>query len=77
MSCPTVLAERVKQFADLLTGPRGEDLDTWMSLVDADDLPALHSFVYGLRKDLPAVVAGLTLPTATERSKAPTPRSNF
>ena len=33
-----------------------------MSLVDTDDLPALHGFVHGLRKDLPAVVAGLTLP---------------
>ena len=52
----------MKQFADLLTGRRGEDLDAWMSRVDADDLPALHGFVRGLRKDLPAVVAGLTLP---------------
>ncbi|GAA4608886.1 hypothetical protein GCM10023107_88870 [Actinoplanes octamycinicus] len=58
----SVLAERVQQFADLLTGRRGEDLDTWMTCVDADDLPALHGFVHGLRRDLPAVVAGLTLP---------------
>ncbi len=33
-----------------------------MSMVDASDLPALHAFVRGLRKDLPAVVAGLTMP---------------
>jgi transposase len=33
-----------------------------MTAVDADDLPALHGFVHGLRRDLPAVVAGLTLP---------------
>ncbi|SDG53588.1 transposase [Pseudonocardia oroxyli] len=33
-----------------------------MSAVDDSDLPALHGFVRGLRKDLPAVVAGLTLP---------------
>ena len=58
----TVLAARVKQFANLLTGRRGADLDTWMTCVDADDLPALHGFVHGLRRDLPAVVAGLTLP---------------
>jgi transposase len=52
----------VQQFADLLTGRRGEDIDTWMTSVDSDDLPALHGFVHGLRRDLPAVVAGLTLP---------------
>ncbi len=58
----SLLAERVTQFAELLTGRRGQDLDTWMTAVDADDLPTLHGFVHGLRRDLPAVVAGLTLP---------------
>jgi transposase len=52
----------VREFAGLLTGRRGQDLDAWMTAVDADDLPALHAFVHGLRTDLPAVVAGLTLP---------------
>jgi transposase len=33
-----------------------------MTAVQADDLPAPHAFVHGLRKDLPAMVAGLTLP---------------
>jgi hypothetical protein len=63
-SCPhlAVLAQRVAEFAGLLTGRRGEDLDAWMTAVDADDLPALHGFVHSLRMDLPAVVAGLTLP---------------
>lgn len=63
-ACPhlTTLTERVVQFAGLLTDRRGKDLDVWMATVDADDLPALHSFVNGLRTDLPAVVAGLTLP---------------
>lgn len=62
--CPqlTVMAQRIGEFAGLLTGRRGDDLDAWMTLVDADDLPALHGFVYGLRMDLDAVVAGLTLP---------------
>ncbi|GAA3284042.1 ISL3-like element IS466 family transposase [Dactylosporangium vinaceum] len=58
----TALAERVEQFAGLLTERRGQDLDAWMTTVNADDLPALHSFAHGLRMDLPAVVAGLTLP---------------
>jgi transposase len=33
-----------------------------MTVVEASELPALHAFVRGLRKDLDAVVAGLTLP---------------
>ena len=63
-SCPalTVLAGHVRAFADLLTTRRGADLDDWMSAVEASDLPALHAFVRGLRKDLDAVVAGLSLP---------------
>ena len=63
-ACPhlTTLASRVREFAGLLTDRRGEDLDAWMTAVDADDLPALHGFVHGLRMDLPAVVAGLSLP---------------
>jgi transposase len=33
-----------------------------MARVDADDLPHLHSFTAGLRRDLPAARKGLTLP---------------
>jgi transposase len=58
----TVLADRVREFAHLLTARRGHDLDAWMTAVQADDLPALQAFAHGLRKDLTAVVAGLTLP---------------
>jgi transposase len=63
-SCPhlTVLAEQIRVFAALLTTRRGADLEAWMSAVEATDLPHLHVFVRGLRKDLPAVVAGLSLP---------------
>ena len=57
-----VLAEHVRAFADLLTTRRGADLENWMIAVEASDLPALHAFVRGLRKDLDAVVAGLSLP---------------
>ena len=32
-----------------------------MEEVQADDLPGLHSFVAGLRRDQDAVVAGLTM----------------
>ena len=63
-SCPhlTILAEHVRAFAGLLTDRRGAELEGWMSTVEASDLPALHAFIRGLRKDLPAVVAGLSLP---------------
>ena len=40
----------------------GERLDGWMHAVEADDLPALHTLVAGLRRDHAAVTAGLTLP---------------
>nr|WP_221383386.1 transposase [Actinoplanes polyasparticus] len=63
-ACPhvTVLAARISAFADLLTTRRSRDLDAGITGVDSDDLPALQCFVHGLRMDLPAVTAGLTLP---------------
>jgi hypothetical protein len=38
--CPhlTTLADRVREFAGLLTGRRGHHLDAWMTTVDADEL---------------------------------------
>ena len=39
-----------------------QEVQAWMAAVDADDQPALRSFVRGLRRDLDAVTAGLTLP---------------
>jgi transposase len=46
----------------MLTGLRGDRLDGWIAAVDADDLPGLHSFTAGLRRDYQAVTNGLTLP---------------
>jgi hypothetical protein len=57
-----VLAERVRAFATITCELRGERLEHWMTAVATDDLPALHSFVIGLRRDQGAVTAGLTLP---------------
>jgi transposase len=37
-------------------------LPDWIHAVTSDDLPALHSFVTGIRRDFDAVTAGLTLP---------------
>jgi hypothetical protein len=63
-SCPhqRTLTELVAAFAGLLTNRRGDDLENWMTMVDAVGLPALHGFVRGLRDDQAAVIAGLTLP---------------
>lgn len=62
-ACPplAVLTEHVHAFAALLTGHRGEDLKGWMDAVEASELPALHGFVRGLRRDRAAAVAGLSM----------------
>lgn len=56
------LAGHVRTFATMLCSRRGQELEAWMATVDADDQPALRSFVLGLRRDQDAVTAGLTLP---------------
>jgi transposase len=58
----TRLVGHVRAFATILCARRGRELQAWMAAVDADDQPALRSFVRGLRRDLDAVTAGLTLP---------------
>lgn len=45
----------------MLTGRHGERLKSWMTAVEADDLPHLHRFVTGLRRDHAAVLNRLTL----------------
>jgi len=63
--CPHLdaLAGHVRSFAEMMTGRRGEQqLEGWLAAVDADDQPCLHSFAAGIRRDLQAVTAGLTLP---------------
>ncbi|MRH90271.1 hypothetical protein GFY24_23000 [Nocardia sp. SYP-A9097] len=56
------LADHVRAFATILCELRGRELEGWMNAIDADKQPALASFVRGLRQDLDAVTAGLTLP---------------
>ncbi|GAA2557149.1 ISL3-like element IS466 family transposase [Winogradskya consettensis] len=62
--CPALRAVRrhVAEFAAMMRELGGERLDCWMHAVEADDLPALHTLVTGLRRDHAAVTAGLTLP---------------
>jgi transposase len=66
--CPTLqdTARHVASFAEMLTGQHGERLDAWMAEVEAaKDLPELHSFVRGLKKDYAAVLNGLTRPESS------------
>ena len=62
--CPHLDAAsaHVAAFAEMLTGLHGDQLDGWIAAVDTDDLPGLHSFTTGLRRDHQAVTNGLTLP---------------
>ena len=56
-----VLREHVRDFAELMVERRGHELTDWMNSVDVTGSPALRSFTAGLRRDLDAVTAGLTL----------------
>jgi len=62
--CPHLdaLARHVAGFAEMLTRRRGDRLDAWIEAVEADDLPDLHRFTTGLKRDHTAVRNGLTLP---------------
>jgi transposase len=62
--CPELDATsgHVRDFATMMRELCGTRLDDWMHRVQDDDLPALHSFVTGIKRDKDAVVNGLTLP---------------
>ena len=55
----------------MLTQRRGELFDEWIGEVDTNGTAPLRSFAAGLRTDLDAVTAGLTLPYSSGPSKAP------
>ena len=40
----------------------GDRLDDWITAVEADDQPDLHSFIRGIKRDYDAVLNGLTMP---------------
>ena len=51
----------VRSFAKMMAQRRGQELPAWLEAVEADDLPELRSFAAGMRRDLSAVINGLTL----------------
>jgi transposase len=64
-SCPHLdaLAGHVRSFATMMARRQGLlALDGWLTTVEADDQPELHSFAAGIRRDQQAVTAGLALP---------------
>jgi transposase len=62
--CPELDATRtlVRQFGDMLTHRQGANLPARADNAEASTVQEMRSFAAGLRKDWPAVTAGLTLP---------------
>ena len=64
-ACPHLdaLAGHIRAFAGMMTRRQGLlALEDWLTRVEADDQPQLHSFANGIRRDQQAVTAGLALP---------------
>jgi transposase len=61
--CPELgdVAACVRSFAQLMAERRGEDLPKWLEQAETTGLQALCSLARGLRQDIDAVTAGLTL----------------
>ena len=54
-------SEQIRDFAVILTERRGHEVTAWIDNVEATGAIALRSFAAGLRNDLKAVTAGLTM----------------
>ncbi len=61
--CPELdtAAGHVRDFGEMLTDRLGATLPAWIDAVEASRLPGLAGFALHLRRDLDAVIAGLTL----------------
>ncbi|HEX3305199.1 MAG TPA: ISL3 family transposase, partial [Streptosporangiaceae bacterium] len=55
------LQQHVRSFAKMMARRRGQELPAWLEAVEAGDLPELRSLAAGMRRDLAAVINGLTL----------------
>jgi transposase len=56
------LRTHIRSFATIMTRLRGGEITAWIGAAEAGDLPHLASFASGLRRDLEAVINGLSLP---------------
>jgi hypothetical protein len=61
-ACPELQATavHVRASADIVNKRRGDRIHSWLQAVTQDNLPALHSLATGLRRDLDAIIAGLS-----------------
>lgn len=61
-ACPELdaAARHVRDFATMMRDHRSDLLPAWLDRVLADDLPALHSLVNGLHRDIDAVTAAFS-----------------
>jgi transposase len=55
------LHQHVRAFAKIMAQRHGQELPGWLDAIEAGDLPALRSLATGMRRDLPAIINGLTL----------------
>lgn len=55
------LRAHIRSFAAIMTQLRGTEITAWIKAAEAEDLPHLASFATGLRRDLDAVINGLSL----------------
>lgn len=76
-ACPELDAvyRHVRSFATMMRDLRGDRLPTWIQTVHQDDLPHLHRFAGGLRYDLPAIDAGLSLPWSSGQAEGQNTRA--
>jgi hypothetical protein len=67
------LQQHVRSFATIMAQRRGQELPACLEAVEADDLPELRSLAAGMRRDLDAVINGLTL----EHNSGAVERTNY
>jgi len=62
--CPELelLSGLVQDFARIMSGREGHQVDAWMQRASQTPIPELGSFAVGLGRDRDAVIAGLSLP---------------
>ncbi|MFD7612403.1 transposase family protein [Streptomyces sp. NPDC059828] len=78
-SCPELdaVTHHVRDFAAMMRDLRGDQLPAWMERVLADDLPALHSLINGLSRDIDAVTARLSTPWSSGRVEGQATRTQL
>jgi transposase len=56
------VGQLVRSFGAIMTRQHGHCLTDWISTAEESDLPGINRFINGVKSDLAAVTAGLSLP---------------